>query len=72
MYIFSKIFEAETLFLGKVLGRFFWFVLSLHLNTPLSKVAIHYLLFVTFQTPIDFIRLRSRFVKETVRPLVYF
>ena len=37
---------------------------------PLSNVVnshYNYLLFVSFQTPIDFIRLRFRFVKETVK-----
>ena len=63
-------FWAETLYLSESVRSIFLFALSLHLNTPLSSVVNNrckYLLFITFQTLIDFIRLRSRFVRETVR-----
>ena len=40
MYIFSKMFEAEALSFRESVRSIFLFVLSLHLNTPLSKFAI--------------------------------
>ena len=67
-YAIFNFFRLKRYILWKVLVDFL-FVLILHQNTPLSNVVnnhYNYLLFINFQTLIDFIRLRFRFVKEIV------